>query len=416
MTALPPPLARLRAGLADPPALVLAPDLSGRGRALLEEAGLPGPWLLLADENTAPALGERLAAEIGGRLLRLRAPAATVELAEALAGELDGVGTVVAVGGGTLCDLAKYAAHRAGRPCAVFATAPSMNGWLTATASLARAGRKTSIPTAPPRAAFFDLGVLARAPWRLRRAGLGDALCRTTVENDLRLAACLLDRPFPAHVFAVQRGPERAVLARLDGLPAGETEAVRALVVWLLVQSLVMRGAGTSAPASQGEHAVAHLLEEAGPAAGTPLHGEAVALATLHLARLQARLLARPEPPPLRPLDADPAALAARFGSRAAAAARVLAEKGLADPGRVAVLAERLAAVWDLLRTHHARTALPPARLHRIFARAGLPRRPTELGCDATLFRRAMADAFLFRSRFGWLDLAALAGLHAASA
>ncbi len=404
-------LQSLLSALEPAPEVVMAADLRGRARACLEQAGIAGPWLLLADENTAPVLGERVAAETGARLLRLTRPQASLSLAERLLAEVvagTAPGAVVAVGGGTLTDLAKYVAHRAGLPCAVFATAPSMNGWLTATASLARRRLKHSLPVAPPRAAFFDLAVLARAPLRLRRAGLGDALCRTTVVTDLRLAAALGRAPPMDPALAGQRAVEAEVLAALDGILAGEIEAVAALVRWLLIQSLIMRRVGSSAPASQGEHAIAHLLDAATPP-GRVLHGEQVALATYHLARLQATMLHRPHPPALAPVRPRAAAIARTPGLDPHQARRVLAAKGLHRAGAVRALRRRLAVLWPQLRAAHASSALPLARIEEVWARAGLPRHPAALGYDTAVWVRARRLAFLQRERFGWLDLEALA-------
>src|SRR6185295_11866674 len=101
---------------------------------------------------------------------------------------------VVAVGSGTINDLCKLAAIARGCPQVVFATAPSMNGYTSLSASITEGGLKRSVRAATPVAAFFDLRVLAAAPIRLIRAGLGDSICRPTAQADWLLAHLLLDR------------------------------------------------------------------------------------------------------------------------------------------------------------------------------------------------------------------------------
>ena len=75
-----------------------------------------------------------------------------------------GADALIAVGSGTINDLCKYVTHRTGRHCAVFATAPSMDGYVTTTVSITRDGFKASLPAHAPRGVFFDLGVLRQRP------------------------------------------------------------------------------------------------------------------------------------------------------------------------------------------------------------------------------------------------------------
>src|SRR6185295_482865 len=157
-----------------------------------------------------------------------------------LAGRLDPqLDAVVAVGSGTINDLCKLAARDRGVPQLVFATAPSMNGYTSLSASLTEGGVKRSLRAATPVAAFFDLGVLAAAPIRLIRAGLGDSICRPTAQADWRLAHLLLDQPYRAAPFALLAGDEAALLARADALVTGDLAAMRHLA-----RTLVLSGFG----------------------------------------------------------------------------------------------------------------------------------------------------------------------------
>jgi len=396
-------------------AVLIGRGLAGKAVERVEQAGLAGPFAVLADENTAPIMGEGLARALRARLLCLSSPQAAVEVAEALLPELSGVRTVVAAGSGTLNDLAKYAAWRAGAAACVFATAPSMNGWVTATASLSRGGLKETIPVPPPRAAFFDLDVLAAAPLRLRRAGIGDALCRSSVELDLWLQHLLLGARFPARAMALQREVEAVALAHLPGMVEGKPEAIRALVWWLLAGSFAMLMEESSAPASQGEHAISHHIDVfARPRFGA-LHGEQVALATRHTTHLAARLLDGEGPPRLAPLRLDDGALEAAFGPHAGAARAAVRAKGLDDPERVSALQRKLAERWAQLRHLWRTTCLSAQRFAELSQQAGLPEDPVQLGIGEVVWKRALRWSFALRGRFGILDLAALAEAAATS-
>src|SRR5262249_17771111 len=86
---------------------------------------------------------------------------------------------IVAVGSGTINDLCKFAAAKDEKPYVVFATAPSMNGYASMNAAITVDGHKQTLPATTPLGVFMDLEVLAAAPKRMIRAGLGDSLCRS---------------------------------------------------------------------------------------------------------------------------------------------------------------------------------------------------------------------------------------------
>src|SRR5438067_1800420 len=72
-------------------------------------------------------------------------------------------GSYIAVGAGTINDLVKFAAARQGKSCAVFATAPSMNGYTSTNAAITVDGHKKSLSAVAPLGVFVDLEVMARA-------------------------------------------------------------------------------------------------------------------------------------------------------------------------------------------------------------------------------------------------------------
>ena len=201
----------------------------------------------------------------------LDAPHADLATADALQARAAAADALIAVGSGTINDLCKYVAQRTGRPYAVFATAPSMNGYLTATASLARDGFKISLPARPPVAALFDLEVLAAAPARLIRAGIGDSICRTTAQTDWLLGHYLRDAPYSDTPYLLQIEDEPTLLSRAAAIAEGEVEGVRALTRLLVLAGLGMGIVGGSEPASMGEHLISHYVDMmAAAASGQP--------------------------------------------------------------------------------------------------------------------------------------------------
>src|SRR5205814_943807 len=70
----------------------------------------------------------------------------------------------VAVGAGTINDLTKLAAHRAGRPYLCVATAASMDGYTAFGASVTHNGSKKTFQCPAPLAVVADLDVVRAAP------------------------------------------------------------------------------------------------------------------------------------------------------------------------------------------------------------------------------------------------------------
>jgi len=204
----------------------------------------------------------------------------------------------VAVGSGTVNDIVKAAAFERNLPYIVVATAASMNGYTSAIAALTVDGLKKTVPSAPPLAVFADPEVLAAAPNRMAVSGLADLLSKPVSSADWKLAHLLWDEPYceaPVRIAddAVEQAAREAGRIR-EGDPGGIT----ALFDALLISGMSMAMAGTSSPASGGEHLISHYLDMTAPfEPGGPrepmLHGEQVGAATAVTTRLYRSVLDR---------------------------------------------------------------------------------------------------------------------------
>lgn len=391
--------------------LIVAPSLAGRERDLLRSIGLDRSLAIVADANTHDALGSRIASALPhASVVILDAPKADQACVDDLLETCRHADALIAVGAGTINDLVKFASHLRQSPCAVFATAPSMNGFVTATASISQDGEKLSLRATPPRGAFFDLGVLAAAPKRLILAGVGDSLCRSTAELDWRLSHALFDTPFLETPFAIQAADEAALLARIDELADGKLDAMEALVQLLVLGGLGMLIAGNSHPGSQGEHLISHYVDMLCRPHPGSLHGEQVGVATCTMAALQQGILARDRPPTLVDALPDPAAMTVRFGPLAAAFEKALRSK-TPTADRLDALNRRLETIWPGLRATLNARALSPFRLRAAFEAVGVATRPEDLGIPEPFYREAVLHARELRERYTMLDFGAMAGL-----
>ena len=390
-------------------------SLSGREADLVAALKLGRRIAIVCDSRTRAVLGERVERALADVAAIVpvvldgqpHADAHTVQIVRDACAQAD---ALIAVGSGTINDLCKYAAAKDGKPYAVFATAPSMNGYASKNAAITVDGHKLSLPAVSPVGVFMDLAVLSAAPARMIRAGLGDSLCRSTAQADWRLSHLVLGTRYRRAPFALLAEDEPRLLEEPEALLRGDAEAMRALARTLVLSGLGMTICGGSYPASQGEHLISHYIDMFAPADRAPFfHGEQVAVATLTMAGLQEHVLAA-GPPRLQPERIDGAELQRRFGPevgescwREFSAKRASAES---DPP----LARRLADRWSQIRETLRRDMIPAERIRAVLQRAGCPTEPSQIGLSPAFYATAVRNARFLRDRYTFLDLAADSG------
>jgi glycerol-1-phosphate dehydrogenase [NAD(P)+] len=324
-----------------------------------------------------------------------------------------GADALVAVGSGTLQDLVKFATFLDGRRFATFATAASMNGYTSVTASITDAdGVKRSLPAHTPAALVMDVGVAAAAPPVLARSGLGDCLCRSTAQVDWRLSARLLGTPYYELPFALQAEDEPLLLARAPGLATGDREAIRTLYRLLTWTGLGTCFTGTSHHGSMSEHLVSHWIDMfAGDAHPGTLHGQQVGYAAVSMSRLQHAILTADAPPRLGPTRLDAEDLRRRYGPRIGPQVRAEFEAKALDAGAAAAANAAMAADWDAFRAPLLEVMLATATLEGALAACGGFVTAADSGLPEPVYAAALRHAREIRNRFSILDIAGDAGL-----
>ena len=295
---------------------------------------------------------------------------------------------LIAVGGGVVGDLCKYVSHLDGKPYIVFPTAASMNGYLSANASISFSGHKTTVPAQLPLAVFCDFGVIASAPPRLSKAGLGDSLARPTAQADWLLSHLLLQTPYNAEVFELLVEAEGEVFANAEGIAAVDPQTIKKLLELLLLSGLGMTICGGSYPASQGEHMIAHTynmmtphLDEILP----NLHGEEIAITTLYMAELQEKLIRR-------------------MGSRHCEEQSDEAIQNNNKDWIASPQAARNDNTWQSIAEKIEKIAIPSQKIETILRKAKAPTLPKDIGWSDDDFQNACKFARFTRDRFTFLD------------
>ena len=389
------------------------------------------PAAIVADANTYAAAGQAVQAafEAAGHPTvrpflfddpKLYAEYKYVEQLQPWADSHDAI--PVAVGSGTINDLTKLVARRAGRQYLAVATAASMDGYTAFGASITYKGSKQTFDCPAPQAVVADLDVVRTAPPELNAAGYADLLAKVTAGADWIVADALGVEPIDATAWELVQVPLRDALADPAGVRRGDRDAVGKLTEGLMMGGFAMQWTKTSRPASGAEHQFSHLWDMQSHTHGgkAPSHGFKVAIGTLAVAGMYQRLLAMP----LDAIDVE-RAIAAWPGPEAVQATirELLGEGELADKARIEmaakatapdVLRERLTKlrrVWPELRQRLIAHLPPVEELRRMLATVGAPSESDQIGISRERLRASCRQAYLIRRRFTVLDLAAQAGV-----
>lgn len=395
---------------------------------LLDEYLIEGPWLVCVDENTWEVAGERLAAvldEAGREWSRFdvekhadeKYPMCDDKRIEQFRFAMhDGnFVSAIAVGAGTINDIVKMAAYRLDKPMACVGTAPSMNGFTSAISAILSDGVKTTQPCAAPKVVIADLDVMAEAPHRMIQSGLGDLISKPVSNSDWALSSILNDTPHSAEAMEIIE----AGAAMLDGvaekLPERDRDATAGLVGSLMLSGLAMSVAGSSSPASGGEHLISHYIDMTAHAYDLPydFHGCQVGVGTLTTAHIYERLQA------MNPDDIDVDArvealiewdeyrevLRERFGVLFDAVVKH-AEPAYPSPDELRRRLGDLKANWQHIMKSIGRTLRTRQSIEDELTAANCPVRFRELGVDGDRALAAVTWSKDIRNRYTILHLA----------
>jgi glycerol-1-phosphate dehydrogenase [NAD(P)+] len=394
--------------------VTLGTDLA-RSAAQLVAPLDPGKRLVVVmDPETRRALGEAVCGALSDAhhvqaVVLDHHPHPDMDAVERVMAASREAGSLVAVGSGSINDIAKHAAHRSNKPYFVFGTAPSMNGYTSSSAAITEQGLKKSLSSTAPRGVFLDLDVLAAAPRRLISAGFGDSICRCTAQVDWLMSHLVRGTPYRELPFTLLREDEAAIMADPGRLIKGDREAIALLARTLVLSGFGMTLCGGSYPASQSEHLIAHYLDMLGQDLPLAYHGEHIAVTTITVARLQERMLSRPGLA-IRANRDTPALFAREFGPELGASCWSAFKSKLLGKTQAAFLDQRMEQAWPAIRQRLLSVGRPTAQITAALASVDAPTQPADVGIPSAFYAQALRNARRIRDRFGMLDLAEAAG------
>jgi glycerol-1-phosphate dehydrogenase [NAD(P)+] len=189
---------------------------------------------------------------------------------------------VAGIGGGRTIDVTKFAANMAGMPMISVATSLAHDGIASPVSSLEHESGKGSYGVAPPVAVVVDLDSVRAAPVGLVRAGIGDVVSNLSAIADWKLAVADMGERLDGLAVTLARTAAHAVLHQPGTVASDEFLMVAEA---LILSGMSMTVAGSSRPASGGDHEIMHAIDKLYP--GTSNHGELAGVGALFCAYLR---------------------------------------------------------------------------------------------------------------------------------
>ena len=384
--------------------------------------------LVVSDENTQRVGGEdveRALTDADKIVTTHRYGADIFEATDTLGEEVravaEDVDVLVAVGSGTLCDLAKYAGDKLNKPVLLYGTAASMNGYTSAITALKVRGLKRTLPCTPALGVFCNPEHAATAPTRMTAAGVADFLSKCSSSTDWRAAYRLQDVYFCDRPREFFDGTTQMILDSAARVPAGDPEAIQNVMEALLLSGCSMVIAGSSAPASGGEHLISHYLDMKAAIYDLPndFHGTQVGVGTVYTLGLWEKILAL-DPDAIdidaciakQPSDEDVHAwIDEDWGEKVAPEVHQQWAEKRQSPDELRRFLERFQSMLPQLKDELPIDLFPAATVAKAIEESGGPTQPEGLTAPLEEYHIALKRARYIRNRFTVLDLAADLGL-----
>ena len=333
---------------------------------------------------------------------------------DALAPRLPRADVYVAAGSGVVSDLTKWLTGDIDKPYVCVPTAASMNGYASANVAPTLKGVKSLVRGNGPVAIVGTPAILANAPKAMTAAGLGDVLAKPVSSADWQLNRLVFDEYYCPFCAGTIDDIEPIYMDNPEAIGRGDEPGITALFEALTLTGISMTIAGTSSPASGGEHLISHTLDMMASVDGVAhdFHGRQVGVSTILGAALYEEIIAIESPAFAVPESTfDPAF----WGYLAPAVAEYHAKKRARVESAIAEFRKR-PGLWDEMRSILAPKLRSAARIKDCLRRAGAAHRYGDLGIDRARYLTALRHAHEIRERFTVLDLARIVGVLPARA
>lgn len=190
---------------------------------------------------------------------------------------------IVALGGGKVLDVCKYAAYISKAPILSIPTTAANDGVASPIAVLKRKDNlPKSLGCAMPNMVIIDIDIICKCPVELIKAGIGDTISNYMALKDWKFACDRNKDEMNGYAYLMS---ENAI----DVLMKSQFQSINTEFIEVLVNSLVLSGiamdfSGNSRPVSGSEHLFSHALDFY--CERKNLHGIQVALGTIAMLKI----------------------------------------------------------------------------------------------------------------------------------
>ena len=381
-------------------AAVIEPGCLKRLESILAEYGIEGRCCALYGANSYAATADRhpraeqeIVLDPAGLHADERSTAKVLELME------PNIDVILAVGSGTIHDIARFCAHARGIQFVSVPTAASVDGFCSTVAAMTWYGYKKTMSAVAPEIVVADTDIIKNAPAELIRSGVGDTMAKYIALAEWKIANRTTGEYLCHRIMDIMRDAADTVMASVSGILEGKAEAFESVTYALVMSGIAMQMMGNSRPASGAEHHISHMIEM-GPAAlevkFPAMHGEKTGVGSVLAAREYERLAQIEDISPYitdySPIDE--AKCRAFFGPDLAV--------GVLEENRTDCLAavkpEVLKEAWPEIR--RILSEVPTAqRLYGLLEALGAKRQPEDIGVSAVDMDRILEYSPLVRNR-----------------
>ena len=329
----------------------------------------------------------------------------------------------ISVGSGVINDLCKLASHHYGQSYLTLPTAASVDGFSSFGASISYHNSKQTFSCPAPKVIIADVDVIASAPKAMTAAGYADLAAKVPAGAEWMIADLFGTEPIIPAAWNVFMNDLDAMLADPEGVAAGKPEAIASLFAGLTLSGIAMQVAKSSRPASCTEHLFSHVLDMTHHRYNGKFqsHGFQVAIGTLTMCAFFDEFFKMD----LSTLDVD--ACVAAWPSLEAEQRRALdlfrdfpvpelgyteITKKWNDAETVRVQLTRVKENWPAFKARLQAQCYPFEKMRALFAAAGAPTDPSQIGVSREQLRSMVDFTQLLRWRINLLDLAKRARIY----
>lgn len=169
------------------------------------------------------------------------------------------VDALVAIGGGTIHDLTRYAADEYQIPFVSIPTAASVDGYTSSVAMYRKDGMSRYIHASSPRWVLADTNIFSNAPYSLTASGISEIYGKYTALLDWKVAHMVCGEHFCQRVYRMISNALGEIDRIVDDILDNDPEGYERLMYHLLMIGLTVEMLGSTRAVSGAEHYIARL-------------------------------------------------------------------------------------------------------------------------------------------------------------